>query len=241
MSQKKAKQARKKAGPAPQATTRQNPPPEVPILTPRYIRDLQEAVEILKRPRPEPLYKVIVPNPDGKPHWENEADEFERSVKFEMTEAHFMKLELDKMGFDNLIEGDSTPAPEYATIFVDPLGEIQDHPKWKTGADLIIELSEDPNIFQGDFAGNRWQGSGAKWCKCPVTREDCPDRQGVSSYGELPTCAQCSEKLVSSQTHYHVIHMNLPDKLCDKCWAKGPLPEEDQETMFRFLIDPAYQ
>ena len=234
MSQKKAKQARKKDGPPLQVTTRPNPPPEAPILTPRYIRDLQKAVEILKRPRPEPLHKVIVPNPDGKPHWENEADEFERSVKFEMTLAHFQATGLDQIGFDNLIEGDKTRAPEYATIFVDPLAKILDHPKWKTGAELITDLEKDPNVFQGDFAGNRWQGSGAKWCKCPVTREDCPDRQGVSSYGELPTCAQCSEKLVSSQTHYHVIHMNLPDKLCDKCWAKGPLPEENQEARFRF-------
>ena len=97
---------------------------------------------------------------------------------------------------------------------------------------------QDPNPFTEDLAGNRWQGTGAKWCRCEVGREDCPDRQGISSYGHPPSCARCQKPLIPARTHYHLVQKTLTTRICGECWEKGPLPDEDQVLKFTFLMDP---
>ena len=222
-------------------TTEPQPSSDDRIFTPGYILDLNKAVEILTKSTHETLYEVLTPTADGKSDWEREEDEIARSVQFEMTEAHFRATGLDQISFDNLVEPLNNTSPNIATVFVDPLSTIPNHPKWSTGAELILELYQDPNVFRGDFAGNRWQGSGAKWCRCQVEREDCPDRKGISSYGRPPSCAQCQEDLVPDETHYHLVQKTLTNRMCKECWGKGPLPEEDQTLKFRFLTDSNYR
>ena len=82
-------------------------------------------------------------------------------VNFEMTEFHYRNIGLDQVDFFGEIGGGDIDGPDIATVSIHPLENIQGHPRWQTGADAIAELSNDPNIFRDEFAGNRWQGSGA--------------------------------------------------------------------------------
>ena len=84
-----------------------------------------------------------------------------------------------------------------------------------------------------------WEG--ALWCRCGTDREDCPDRQGVSSYGRPPVCEECLEPLETGESHYHLVQKTLAARLCQECWTRATLPAEDESTNFRFLTDPNYQ
>ena len=103
------------------------------------------------------------------------------------------------------------------------------------------QLEKAPNEFKHEFDGNKLKESSAKWCRCDVDRNDCPDRQGVSSFGKPPACEQCEVPLVPDRTHYHLVEKTLATKLCEECWSKDPLPQGDESTKFRFLTDPNYR
>ena len=81
----------------------------------------------------------------------------------------------------------------------------------------------------------------ALWCLCGTDREDCPDRQGVSSYGRPPACEECLEPLEAEETHYHLIQKTLAARLCEKCCEQTTMSEDRESVKFRFLTDPNYQ
>lgn len=85
------------------------------------------------------------------------------------------------------------------------------------------------------------RSAGAKWCRCGTDREDCPDRQGVSSYGKPPACEECLEPLEAEETHYHLVQKTLSTKICEGCWNQASMPETQEAVKFRFLTDPNYR
>ena len=149
-------------------------------------------------------------------------------VYFEMTEAHYWATEISKVDFMGEIGGGDIIGPDVASLTIDPRDKIIGHPRWKTGEDVIMELDQDPNVFRGEFNGNRWQGTGSLWAGCPPERTDCWDRQGITSCGNPPVCNQCVEGIKTEETHYHILKGEEPGRICQKCWTKGSLPPEDQ-------------
>lgn len=93
---------------------------------------------------------------------------------------------------------------------------------------MIDFLDSDPNVFRGEFDGNRWQGLGVPWMECLPAVEDCLDRLESGRSDKLPGCSQCDSRLRSEEVHFHAIEDDNFVTLCDKCWSKGPLPEEDR-------------
>ena len=188
-------------------------------------------------PRPLPLgmsiggnrrYKVNSPDDPALSEMEQIDAIIERSVNFEMTEAHHANIGLREIDLDDEMEGADIPGPMMARIEVDPLATIEEHPRWKTGQELIDFLDSDPNVFRGEFDGNRWQGLGVPWGECPPAVEDCLDRLESGRSDKLPGCSQCDSRMRSEEVHFHAIEDDNFVTLCDKCWSKGPLPEEDR-------------
>ena len=151
-----------------------------------------------------------------------------RSVTFEMTEAHHDNIGLKEMDLDSEISGGDILGPMEASIEVDPLATIEGHPRWQTGQELIDFLDSDPNVFRGEFNGNRWQGSGARWDECPPNVLDCSYRVVVEVSGTPPGCAQCETELRPEEVHFHILYENSILTICEGCWSKDPLPEEDR-------------
>ena len=151
-----------------------------------------------------------------------------RSVTFEMTEAHHDNIGLREIDLDGEMGGGDIAAPMVATIRVDPLSTIEGHPKWQTGQELIDFLDSDSNVFRGEFNGNRWQGSGARWDECPPNVLDCSYRVVVELSGTPPGCAQCETELRPEEVHFHILYENSILTICERCWSKDPLPEEDR-------------
>ena len=158
----------------------------------------------------------------------------ERSVAFEMTDAHHDNIGLREIELHGETQGGDILGPMVAMIQVDPLATIEEHPRWKTGQELIEYLDSDPNVFRGEFNGNRWQGSGVQWGQCPPTVKDCPDRLEINQCGNAPTCSQCNTEVDPKETHFHILEEEDIPTLCEKCWSKGPLPEEDQTLELEF-------
>ena len=156
-------------------------------------------------------YKVTSP-PDNPSLSEMEQINaiIERSVSFEMTEAHHDNIGLREMDLDGEMSGGDIPGPMVARVDVDPLSTIEGHPKWKTGQELINYLDSDPNVFREEFDGNRWQGLGINDC------------------GNAPHCPQCDAEVNPAETHFHILDENQVLRLCARCWAKGPLPNADR-------------
>ena len=152
----------------------------------------------------------------------------ERSVTFEMTEPHHDNIGLREIDLDGEMGGGDISAPMVATIKVDPLTAIEGHPKWQTGQELIDFLDSDPNVFRGEFDGNRWQGSGARWDECPPNVLDCSYRVVLEAPGTPPGCAQCETELRPEEVHFHFLDESSILTMCEGCWSKGPLPEEDR-------------
>ena len=152
----------------------------------------------------------------------------ERSVTFEMTEPHHDNIGLREIDLDGEMGGGDISAPMVATIKVDPLSAIEGHPKWQTGQELIDFLDSDPNVFRGEFDGNRWQGSGARWNDCPPNVLDCSYRVVLEAPGTPPGCAQCETELRPEEVHFHFLDESSILTMCEGCWSKGPLPEEDR-------------
>ena len=188
-------------------------------------------------PRPRPLgmsigenrqYKVNSPDDPVLSEMEQIDAIIERSVNFEMTEAHHANIGLREIDLDGEMEGGDILGPMVARIEVDPLATIEEHPRWKTGQELIDFLDSDPNVFRGEFDGNRWQGLGVPWGECLPAVEDCLDRLESGRSDKLPGCSQCDSRMRSEEVHFHAIEDDKLVTLCDKCWSKGPLPEEDR-------------
>ena len=188
-------------------------------------------------PRPLPLgmsigenrrYKVNSPDDPALSEMEQIDAIIERSVNFEMTEAHHDNIGLREIDLDGEMEGGDILGPMVARIEVDPLATIEEHPRWKTGQELIDFLDSDPNVFRGEFDGNRWQGLGVPWGECLPAVEDCLDRLESGRSDKLPGCSQCDSRMRSEEVHFHAIEDDNFVTLCDKCWSKGPLPEEDR-------------
>lgn len=176
----------------------------------------------------EPEYKVDIFFDD------DESLDQDQSVHFEMTEAHYRSTEIGKVDFMAEIGGGDIMGPDVASVSIDPRDKIIGHPRWTTGEDAIRELDQDPNVFRGEFDGNRWQGRGSDWAECPPDRADCWDRQGITSCENPPVCSQCQEETKPAETHYHILEHNEPGRLCQICWAKSPLPPEDQAERIEF-------
>ena len=119
-------------------------------------------------------YKVINP-PDNPALSETEQIDaiIERSLNFEMTEAHHDNIGLGDFDLEGEFEGGDIMGPMVATVKVDPLATVEGHPQWKTGQELIDFLDADPHVFRGDFDGNRWQGLGVPWVKCLPSVKEC--------------------------------------------------------------------
>ena len=158
----------------------------------------------------------------------------ERSVTFEMTEAHHDNIGLREMDLDGEMSGDDILGPMVARVEVDPLSTIEEHPKWKTGQELIDYLDSDPNVFREEFDGNRWQGLGIPWMECPPSIKECFDRLGINDCGNAPHCPQCDAEVNPAETHFHILYENQVLRLCERCWAKGPLPNADRTLELEF-------
>ena len=153
--------------------------------------------------------------------------EMERSVTFEMTEDHHDNIGLREIDLDGEMGGDFL-GPMVATVRVDPMATIEGHPAWTTGQELIDFLDADPNAFRDEFNGNRWQGTGARWDECPPSVLDCPYRLVDQNQGTAPGCVQCEAELPPEDDHFHILDSGSILTMCQGCWSKGPLPEEDR-------------
>ena len=173
-------------------------------------------------------YQVTSPDYPALSQMEQIDAIIERSVTFEMTEPHHDNIGLREIDLDGEMGGGDISAPMVATIKVDPLSAIEGHPKWQTGQELIDFLDSDPNVFRGKFDGNRWQGSGARWDECPPNVLDCSYRVVLEAPGTPPGCAQCETELRPEEVHFHFLDESSILTMCEGCWSKGPLPEEDR-------------
>ena len=174
-------------------------------------------------------YRVTSPPDDpALSEMEQIASIIERSVTFEMTEPHHDNIGIREIDLDGEMGGGDISAPMVATIVVDPLSIIEGHPKWQTGQELIDYLDSDPNVFRGEFDGNRWQGSGARWDECHPNVLDCSYRVVVEVPGAPPGCAQCETELRPEEVHFHFLDESSILTMCEGCWSKGPLPEADR-------------
>ena len=158
----------------------------------------------------------------------------ERSVTFEMTEAHHDNTGLREIDLEGEMGGGDICGPMVATIEVDPLSTIEGHPRWRTGQELIDFLDSDPNVFREEFDGNQWQGLGVTWVECPPSIKECFDRLGINDCGNAPHCPHCDTEVDPKETHFHILAENQLLRLCERCWAKGPLPEADRTLELDF-------
>ena len=99
-------------------------------------------------------------------------------------------------------------------------------------------LDSNPNVLKGESAGNRWQGLGLPWEEFQHSREDCPDRLDINACGNSPVCPQCDTEVNPEETHFHILDENGLLRLCQRCWSKGPLPEEDRTLTLEFQPAP---
>jgi hypothetical protein len=198
------------------------PPPEAPQGAIPGIRPPETSIGGNRR------YQVTSPDYPALSELEQIDAIIERSVTFEMTEPHHDNIGLREIDLDGEMGGEDISAPMVATIKVDPLSAIEGHPKWQTGQELIDFLDSDPNVFRGEFDGNRWQGSGARWDECPPNVLDCSYRVVLEAPGTPPGCAQCETELRPEELHFHFLDESSILTMCEGCWSKGPLPEEDR-------------
>ena len=198
------------------------PPPEAPQGAIPGIRPPETSIGGHRR------YQVTSPDYPALSEIEQIASIIERSVTFELTEPHHDNIGLREIDLDGEMGGGDISAPMVATIVVDPLSTIEGHPKWQTGQELIDSLDSDPNVFRGAFDGNRWQGSGARWDECPPNALECSYRVVAESPGAPPGCAQCETELRPEEVHFHFLDESSILTMCEGCWSKGPLPEEDR-------------
>ena len=182
-----------------------------------------------------PRYEVIS-SPDNPALSEMEQIDaiIGRSVAFEMTEAHHDTMGLREIDLSGEMSGGDMSGPMVATISVDPFSAIDGHPRWKTGQELIDFLDSDPNVFRGEFDGNRWQGLAVPWLECPPEVENCPYRPDDGRPGTPPGCFQCENGMPPGEAHFHIVEADALATLCRECWSKGPLPEEDRTLNFEF-------
>ena len=198
------------------------PPPEAPQGAIPGIRPPETSIGGNRR------YQVTSPDYPALSELEQIDAIIESSVTFEMTEPHHDNIGLREIDLDGEMGAGDISAPMVATIKVDPLSAIEGHPKWQTGQELIDFLDSDPNVFRGEFDGNRWQGSGARWDECPPNVLDCSYRVVVEASGTPPGCAQCETELRPEELHFHFLDESSILTMCEGCWSKGPLPEEDR-------------
>ena len=177
----------------------------------------------------ERRYRVDSPDDPELSEMEQIDAIIDRSVAFEMTEAHHDNIGLREMELNGEISGGDILGPMAARIDVDPLAHIEGHPMWTTGQELIDFLDSDPNVFRDEFNGNRWQGSGARWDECPPSVLDCPYRVAVEAAGNPPGCMQCETELRPEEDHFHILYESSILAMCGECWSRGPLPEEDRK------------
>ena len=198
-------------------------PPTTPATTIPGLRPVGTSIDASRR------YKVTNPPDDPELSETEQIDAIiDRSVAFEMTAAHHDNIGLREIDLVGEISGGDILGPMAARIDVDPLANIEGHPRWETGQELIDFLDSDPNVFRDEFNGNRWQGSGARWDECPPSVLDCPYRLAVEAAGNPPGCVQCEAELRPEEDHFHILYESSILAMCGECWSRGPLPEEDR-------------
>jgi hypothetical protein len=178
-------------------------------------------------------YKVNSPDDPALSETEQIDAIIERSVNFEMTEAHHDNIGLREIDLDGEIGGDFQ-RPMMASVEVDPLSTIEGHPRWQTGQELIDFLDSDPNVFRNQFDGNRWQGLGVTWVECLPEVENCPYRLEEDRTDGPPECWQCESGMRAEEVHFHILDDDGFVTMCRECWSKGPLPEENRTLQFEF-------
>ncbi len=167
-------------------------------------------------------YKVTSPPDDPQLSEMEQIDAIiERSVTFEMTEAHHHNIGLRDSDLDGEFEGGDILGPLVAKVEVDPLSTIKGHSEWKTGQEMIDYLDSDPHVFRGKFDGNRWQGLGVLWMECPPSMRECLDGVGTNDRGNPAQCPQCDTEINSEETHFHILDEDGLRSLCGSCWSKG--------------------
>ena len=199
------------------------PPPMTPATTIPDLRQVGMSINASSR------YEVKSPPDDPELSETEQIDAIiDRSVAFEMTEAHHDNIGLREIDLVGEISGGDILGPMAARIDLDPLATIEGHPVWTTGQELIDFLDSDPNVFRDEFNGNRWQGSGARWDECPPSVLDCPYRVAVEAAGNPAGCVQCETELRPEEDHFHILYESNILAMCGECWSRGPLPEEDR-------------
>ena len=117
-------------------------------------------------------YKVTSPPDDPALSEMEQIDAIiERSVTFEITEAHHDNIGLKEIDLDGEMSGGDIPGPMVASVQVDPLSTIEGHPRWQTGQELIDYLDSDPNVFRGSSTGTvgrAWEFRG--WNALPTSK-----------------------------------------------------------------------
>ena len=173
-------------------------------------------------------YRVTSPDDPNLSEMEQIDAIVKRSATFEMTEAHHHNIGLREIDLDGEFGGGDIAGPMVATVNVDPLATIEGHPTWTAGQELIDYLDADPNVFRDEFDGNRWQGSGARWDECPPSVLNCPYRPVDQDQGTAPGCVQCEAELPPEDVHFHILDSGSILTMCQECWSKSPLAEEDR-------------
>ena len=179
-------------------------------------------------------YKVNSPDDPALSETEQSDAIIERSVTFELTEAHHDNIGLREIDLDGEISGGDIMGPRAARIEVDPLATIEGHPRWQTGQELIDFLDSDPNVFREEFDGNRWQGLGVPWVECPPEVGDCPYRLEAGRSDRPPECWQCESGMRAEECHFHILEDDSFATVCRECWSKGPLPDENRTLELEF-------
>ena len=149
----------------------------------------------------------------------------ERSVTFEMTEAHHDNIGLREIDLDGEISGGDIMGPRAARIEVDPLATIEGHPRWQTGQELIDFLDSDPNVFREEFDGNRWQGLGVSWVECQPEVENCPYRLEEDRTDGRPNAgsarAECERRKATSIS----LRMTVSRQCAGNAGRRDPSPK----------------
>ena len=57
---------------------------------------------------------------------------------------------------------------------------------------------------------------------------------GINDCRNAPHCPQCDTEVDPEETHFHTLAENQLIRLCERCWAKGPLPEADRTLELDF-------
>ena len=158
----------------------------------------------------------------------------ERSVTFETTEAHHDNIGLREITLDGEMSGGDIMGPMVASVQVDPLSAIEGTPQMEDGAgtDRIPGLGSQR--VQRGFRRKPLAGHGSFVGGMPSQHQRVLRPAGNQRLRKRSSLPQCDTEVDPEETHFHILDDDGVLRLCDRCWAKGPLPEVDGTLQLDF-------